>query len=191
MKLKFWASLVLFLASYLPLSVILLAQNFDLGATQRDLCIVSGQPCALPFANPILAIGTFAVCAICLILTILVLRLTKGGQSIDVLRAKHVSNDLMNYTLPYVVSFMGLGYDDGKSLFGFMVFLFWMFVISYRSGRVLMNPVLIVLGWRLYEIDYKFSASSSEKSGLMLSKVEPSGRVVAPKIEDILVLKGS
>jgi len=41
---------------------------------------------------------------------------------------------------------------DGKFL-GFMLFIILMFIITYRSGQILMNPFLLVAGWQLYELN--------------------------------------
>lgn len=63
-----------------------------------------------------------------------------------------VPNDLINYVFPYVVSFMGLELGNTGKVLGFCLFLGWMFLISYRSGQILMNPLLLVAGWQLYDI---------------------------------------
>ena len=46
---------------------------------------------------------------------------------------------------------MGISYDETEKLFGFGVFLFWMFAITYKSGQIIMNPLLLMFGWKLYE----------------------------------------
>ena len=38
----------------------------------------------------------------------------------------------MNYTLPYVVSFMSIEYHDTGKFVGLIIFLAWMFWITYR-----------------------------------------------------------
>jgi hypothetical protein len=62
----------------------------------------------------------------------------------------------MNYTLPYIVSFMSIDYQDIAKILGLAIFLVWMFWITYKSGQILLNPLLIVLGWRLYDLKYCF-----------------------------------
>lgn len=46
---------------------------------------------------------------------------------------------------------MGISYDETEKLFGFGVFLLWMFAITYKSGQIIMNPLLLMFGWKLYE----------------------------------------
>ena len=55
-----------------------------------------------------------------------------------------------------MVSFMSLDYEQGPKLVGFAAFLLWIFWITHKSGQIAMNPVLAVLGWKLYEIKYTF-----------------------------------
>ena len=70
---------------------------------------------------------------------------------LQVKRMKATPNEIINYTFPYVVSFMGIAYGDPQKLIGFVVFLLWMFAITLKSGQILMNPLLLIFGWKLYE----------------------------------------
>jgi high-affinity Fe2+/Pb2+ permease len=48
---------------------------------------------------------------------------------------------------------MGLDLGVNGKFFGFLLFIVLMFVITYRSGQILMNPFLLVAGWQLYELN--------------------------------------
>jgi hypothetical protein len=93
----------------------------------------------------------------------------KPSQDIEVISAKYIPTDLMNYTLPYIVSFMSIEYSDTGKFVGFVVFLLWIFWISHRSGQVILNPVLIALSWRMYEVEYKFPGGQVTHSGQALA----------------------
>ena len=80
------------------------------------------------------------------------LRKLRGQHDIVIEESKTIPNDLINYVFPYVVSFMGLEMGSSGKYYGFLLFLIWMFLITYRSGQILMNPLLLVAGWQLYEI---------------------------------------
>ncbi len=97
----------------------------------------------------------------------------------------------MSYTLPYVVSFMSLDYQDTGKFVGLLIFLGWMFLITYRSGQLILNPLFAVLGWRFYEIKYTFPGSSAEYLGRVLSKalLEPGKRYSHSVVQDILIIK--
>lgn len=97
----------------------------------------------------------------------------------------------MNYVLPYVVSFMSLDFKDTNKFFGFLVFLSWLFLITFRSGQIILNPLLIVFGWNLYEIKYKYPRSPNIFTGRMLSRVaiSPNTTYIQAPIQDVLIVK--
>lgn len=159
MQFRFLTALTIFLGSYLPLSLILLAQNYDYSASTMSLCWrLWSSDCRIPLKNPQFAIWAFLICAICFLITLIVLALIKPKHEIVILESRYIPTDLMNYTLPYVVSFMSIDYQDMSKFIGLAIFLGWMFWITYRSGQVLLNPLLIVFGWRLYDLRYRFPA---------------------------------
>jgi hypothetical protein len=105
----------------------------------------------------------------CLIVTVVSLKLIRPSQDIEVINAKYIPTDLMNYTLPYIVSFMSIEYSDTGKFVGFVVFLLWIFWISHRSGQVILNPVLIALSWRMYEVEYRFPGGQEKYTGKALA----------------------
>lgn len=109
---------------------------------------------------------------------------------IDISEVKHVPAELMSYTLPYVVSFMSLEYQETGKFVGLIIFLFWIFLITYRSGQLILNPLLVVLGWRLYEVKYRFPGDTKTYTGKALSKahLEPDIRYKQLQAQDILVI---
>ena len=97
----------------------------------------------------------------------------------------------MSYTLPYVVSFMSLDYQDTGKFVGLLIFLGWMFLITYRSGQLILNPLFSVLGWRLYEVKFAFPGNEGEYTGRALSRVllEPGKRYGHSAVQDISIIK--
>ncbi|MCX5577303.1 hypothetical protein [Kaistia terrae] len=191
MQFRILTALAIFLGSYLPLSFILLAQDFAYENLSGQICWAPWRDdCALPFKNPFFSIGIFLACVMCLIVTLVSLRLIKPKQEILIKEAKHVPSDLMNYTLPYVVSFMSISYQDSGKFVGFVVFLVWMFWISYKSGQIILNPMLIVLNWRLYDVSYEYVGGSGVQKANVLSKgsIEAGKRYFQVPIQEILVI---
>lgn len=164
MQFRILTAVVVFLGSYLPLSVILLAQDFDYDDLNGSLCWTFWKvSCRVPLKHPMFAIAILIVCAICFFATLIVLSVVKPRQEIVLLEARYIPTDLMNYTLPYVVSFMSIDYHDTSKFVGLLVFLAWMFWITYKSGQILLNPILIVFGWRLYELKYRYASDQSKQ----------------------------
>lgn len=194
MQFRVIPAFVVFLGSYLPLSLILLAQNFDYSFVDRPPCWRIWQDgCSLPLKNPAFAIGIFLACLICFALTLWALAAVRPKNEIIVQEARHVPADLMNYTLPYVVSFMSIDYQDAGKYIGVIIFLGWMFWISYKSGQIILNPVLIVFGWKLYDISYNHAASKQVHSANVLAQgaLTPGARYRQVPVQDILIIKPS
>lgn len=166
MQFRLLTAVVVFLGSYLPLAVILFSQNIDYQAFHSEFCWPLGAAfCVLPVRDAGYSISLLIVTSVCFGLTVLALGLVRTPQDVVVQEAEYVPTDLMNYTLPYVVSFMGINYQETDKFVGFCVFLTWMFWITHKSGQVLLNPILIALGWRLYNVTYNFPGSGDTHTG--------------------------
>ena len=86
---------------------------------------------------------------------------------------------------------MSIDYQDPSKCVGFLIFLGWMFLITYKSGQIILNPLLIVLGWRLYDISYRYAGSADVHSGnaLVSGRLEVGQRYRQAPVQDILVIK--
>ena len=194
MKLRVLYSALIFVGSYLPLAVILFVQDLHYDVLHNGLC--SGfwrrnVTCEAPLLHPRIALATLIVCSVSFCLTLTALRLFRPKSPIRVLEAKYIPAELMSYTLPYVVSFMSIGYQETGKLVGFTMFLFWMFWITHKAGQILLNPLLSVFGWRLYEVKYAFAGDTTTHSGraLVQGSIEPDQRFVQIAVQDILILR--
>ena len=170
----------------------MLAQDFRYHLLYSPLCWPpTADVCVLPFRNGIFPVLIFVTCAVCFVVSIGALSSIKPKTPLDIRDAKHVPAELMSYTLPYVVSFMSIDYHDTGKFVGFIIFLGWMFLITYRSGQLIVNPLLAVLGWRLYEIKYAFPGNSNEYTGRVLSRVSlvPGARYNHSAVQDILIIR--
>ena len=156
MQPKLISAIILFLGSYFPLSLILLIQDIKNEEWSEPFCWPSEwqNGCYIPhLEDPLRSIGFFGVCLVCLTLLFVLLRNLRPMHVLKVGAYKAIPTDLVNYVFPYVAAFMALELNKTGSWVGFLVFLAWMFVITYRSGQLLMNPLLIVAGWQIYEIE--------------------------------------
>lgn len=192
MQFRVLMAFAVFLGSYLPLSLILLAQNYDYAMRHQTFCWAfwTGE-CSLPFKNPAFAVGILVACLACFVITLGALAAVRPKQEIRVREAKHIPADLMNYTLPYIVSFMSIDYQEPAKFVRFVIFLGWMFWIIYKSGQIILNPLLIVLGWRLYEVSYSFAGSDNSQSAnaLVKGRIEAGQRYRQTPVQDILIIK--
>jgi LSD1 subclass zinc finger protein len=187
-------AVIVFLGSYLPLSLILLAQDFNYEAPKTTFCWrIWEAGCRIPLKNPRFAVSIFIACALCFLVTLIVLAVLKPKQEIFLVESKYIPTDLMNYTLPYVVSFMSIDYHDTAKFVGLVIFLGWMFWITYKSGQILLNPLLIVFGWRLYELKYRYTSDPTKQEYISraLSKgaIEAGDTCRQINVSDILAIK--
>lgn len=196
MQPRVWGALLIFLGSYLPLAVILAMQDVDQIVLQRPVCrdmSTFAETCALPLKHPVMALSFVVVCLISLSVAIVALTRLRMGSPIVLSSIKHVPSDLMNYTLPYVVTFMSLDYGDTPKLAGFLAFLGWMFWLTFRSGQLMMNPVLTIFGWQLYEVAYTYvGGSTTERQAVALAKgdLTPNATISHQTIQNIMVIRG-
>ena len=127
LQLRLAAAVVVFVGSYLPLSLILLVQDFDYGLNSGSGCWPlaeegpagpdvgpeAGTRCVVPLRHPGASLGFAATCGVCFAVTAYVLRITshRAKVSIVISRAKHVPSELMSYALPYIAAFMDTDYE--------------------------------------------------------------------------------
>lgn len=184
---------LIFLGSYLPLAIILAIQDIPTSWWTRPICTANDfahATCTFnPFVNPGLSLTFLGLSAIAVLLAWSSLRKLSYPFNIEVKRAKATPNEIINYTFPYVVSFMGITYGEPQKLLGFGVFLLWMFAITYKSGQILMNPLLLIFGWRLYEATIVINGVEKDVRVLKPGPLNP-GAATAQTVQDFYVLKG-
>lgn len=193
MNLRWYASLVIFFGSYLPLSIILLAQDFQFELLGKPLCIPSHDAdarCEIPLRNPYFSISIFAVCLFSFLFSLIALSQVKQKRSAKVVDAKYTPAELMSYTLPYVVSFMSLDYQETGKFLGIIIFLMWMFLIIHRSGQMILNPLLVVFGWRLFDVTYQQPGSTKVTLGRAIcrSDLNYDDQIKYDTIQSVLVV---
>lgn len=191
MQFRFWSGAALFLGSYLPLALILLVQDVGEKHWGSTLCGWRGNfDCTvMVFQHPWIAIGSVLAASAALYLTLLTMKAVRLKHRVRVLEVKSIPNDLIGYLFPYVVSFMGMSYGQPKEIAGFLVFWVVLFAITYRSGQILMNPLLVVLGWRLYDV----KMSVGEKEEVRSVRVLKRGKLLpgpqrAEEVQDVFLM---
>lgn len=175
MQLRILPSIIIFTGSYLPLSMILFVQDINytnLTSEGYSNIFAALANCKISLSHPFISTSILIACLTCFILTLSALEFFRVKNKLKVQDHKYIPTDLMNYSLPYVVSFMSIGYEETSKFIGLIIFLAWMFLITYKAGQVILNPVLIVFGWKLYDVTYIIAGDTTGKkhSKLLLSK---------------------
>ncbi|MGO2018870.1 hypothetical protein [Psychrobacter sp.] len=180
-----------FIGSYLPLALILAVQDIPSTWWQNSLCNVSklGECSFIPFGSPYLSIFFLLITFISVILSNTLLKKISHPYEARVDSFKAIPNDIINYVFPYVVAFMGLSYDTPEKLLGFAVFLIWMFAITYKSGQIMMNPLLLMFGWKLYEANIHINGHDREVRILSKSILSKNSYYRVQNIQNVYITK--
>lgn len=157
LRLRLWASLLIFISGYAPLLVILAV---------KDLQVVDLMPTP---QHPWL-FGTFVALAV--VSSLMVLKAVKSirsGLVVEVTKAANKSGEMFGYTIPYVLSFVRIDLGEWQTLVSLAIFLAMMFAVAYRTQTVFVNPVLAVAGYML--IDCTFKRAATETQAMVITRI--------------------
>jgi hypothetical protein len=191
MQIRLLPAVLLFLGSYLPLALILAVQDVKPDIWSRPFCRTWAvwSKCEFPsLANPTLAFVFLSISGLSLVFLLWVLKHFRGSTEMTIEESKTIPNDLINYVFPYIVSFMGVELGNPGKVIGFGLFMVWLFLISYRSGQILMNPLLLAVGWQLYEIRADVEGNKRVLRALSREAVVPGQTLRSCLVQGIYVL---
>jgi hypothetical protein len=148
----------LFISAYSPLFLILAVKDFDFY-------------CSYSFNHPIgisLLLGLSVLSVILLFVTINSIK--RGSMPVTVKAVKNRSVDLINYTIPYIVSFFGFDLAKVEDIIALSIFLLLLLLLTIKSKSVFMNPILLLAGYNLYDLEYEYDGKRDSK--IVISKHE-------------------
>lgn len=158
MKPKLLTAILLFISAYSPLFLILAVKDFDFY-------------CSYSFNHPIgisILLGLSVLSVILLFVTISSIK--RGNMPVTVKVVKNRSVDLINYTIPYIVSFFGFDLAKVEDIISLSIFLLLLLLLTIKSKSVFMNPILLLAGYNLYDLEYEFDGKPYSK--IVISKHE-------------------
>ena len=156
LKLRPWASLVLFISAYSPLLLILIIKDY-----------APVNPSWLP-RNPVLS-GLLLFVAVASSVAILrSVSEISGGLPVVVTKASNKSGDMFGYTIPYMLSFLRIDLGDWQTIASLLIFLAILFVMAYRTQTVFVNPILALAGYML--IDCTFKRGATEVQAMVITR---------------------
>ena len=158
MKPKILTAILLFISAYAPLFIILAVKDFDFSEALR-----------FKHSIPIYIILGFTFGSIGL-LFYSVSSIKKGNMPVKVKTVKSRSVDLINYTIPYIVSFFGFDLSKTEDVVSLTIFLLLMLLLTIKSKSVFMNPILLLAGYNLYDLEYEFDGKYN--TTIVISKYE-------------------
>lgn len=156
LRLRPWASLVLFLSAYSPLLLILIIKDYD---PTHLTCLPR---------SPVLSGILLLVAVLSSIATLRSVKEISGGLQVTVTKASNKSGDMFGYTVPYMLSFLRVDLGDWQTIISLLIFLMILFVMAYRTQTVFVNPILALAGYML--IDCTFTRGSHEIQAMVITR---------------------
>ena len=81
---------------------------------------------------------------------------------------------MINYTIPYLVSFVTVDkFFELPNLIAFALFMTLLFVLAWRTQSLFINPILAVMGYGLYDVQFQEGGSDRESVFLVKGQLEP------------------
>jgi hypothetical protein len=158
MKPKLITAILLFVSAYAPLFLILAVKDWDF-------------KCLNYFKHPVAIYIMLGLSALSVILLFVTVHSLKGGMVVKVKAVKNRSADLINYTIPYIVSFFSFDLSKMGDVISLSIFLLLMLFLTIKSKSVFLNPILLLAGYNLYDLDFIYD--KKEDYRIILSKEEP------------------
>ncbi|PKQ62525.1 hypothetical protein BZG02_12440 [Labilibaculum filiforme] len=148
------ASLFLFLSAYSPLWGIFLIQdlNFETWELSHPILVWIG-----------IGISIFS----CAVILFAVKQPKISVPPVKVIKASNRSGDLLNYSIPYMVSFFALDLDSINSLLSFTFFMLILYLLTLKTHSIFINPTLALFGYNLYNISYEQNSEILDKCCLV------------------------
>ena len=163
-----FARILLFLSSFLPLFII-----FFMLYMKKNIII----------ATVALTLGVVGFIGLWIWLQI-----AQGMNplQVTVTDVKRTDSEVMSYIVSYIIPFMATAFSDNTNeSLALLVFFLMIAVIYVNSSLIHVNPILNLMGYRLYEI----TTESGSTFSLLTKKRVSKGKVlrVVPTGEDMMI----
>ncbi|EJL6710288.1 hypothetical protein NMS01_003806 [Vibrio cholerae] len=151
---KLWVELLIFSSSYYPLFLILFIRDIGADSATIPIGLVSWNMNVSYWA-----LGCLLISSICTLATAILMRglfsKAQGSDEIVLLDVSPVRGDMLNYTLPFLIGLFAFDYQTWQSIASLFVFLVFMFAFTRKEKIIVLNPMFLLLGIRLFEIKYR------------------------------------
>ena len=64
------------------------------------------------------------------------------------------SGELINYSIPYMISFFVMDLGSANLLLSFGFFMIIMYILTLKTHNIFINPILAIMGYNLYDVHY-------------------------------------
>ncbi|MEL3900188.1 hypothetical protein [Treponema phagedenis] len=155
LRLRPFVALILFISAYSPLMLIMLIKQIDFN---------------MPYYlnSPITSLILLVVALLSSLVMLLTVKNINSGLVVTISKASSKSGDTFGYTIPYVLSFMDIDLSDWQTMVAIVLFLSVLFIMSYRTQTLFINPILAIAGYML--IDCTFKRQGKEIQAMVITR---------------------
>lgn len=173
---KIIPSIAIFISGYTPLFLIMIIKdikNFCWYQKTLPEPVVGIEEIKIPYwvqlSNPEIGITLLLLSVVSiLVLSYVIKHITTNPFEIVIQKAKSRSSEVVNYTIPYMISFVAFDLSKWQDLISLVVFLAILCLLSIRSQSIFINPILAAKGYGLYDCTY--TENGIKKECVMLSR---------------------
>jgi len=180
---KLWVEAIIFITAYYPLFLILLIRDIsNEGSNGVIIGFIESNYHVSCWALSLFLLASF-VSLLAAHLMRKNLTYQEGGIAINVLECWQIHGDMLNYTLPFLMGLFAFGYESWQSITALIVFLVFMFAFVSKDRVILLNPMLLLMGLRLYEMTFTEVGNQSKrtKKVLCLGELKASTTIIYTK----------
>jgi hypothetical protein len=149
-------SFIIFLSSYAPLSLLFAVRDFETKVKW--------------FSHPLFVYISLGLAVTSIIGLTLTMRAVRGQFQFTANAVSLRSNDLVNYSIPYLIAFFAVDFGKWQDVAALALFMGLLFLLTMKTQSLFINPILALQGWGLFEVE--FEESKIIKKGIFLSKYE-------------------
>lgn len=171
---RIWLKLILFFSSYSPLFLIIAILNVKLKDIHKVQDITSQDKIFL----------IISMLALFMLPNAILFYLIKRVRLFQPIKEKtdsfiNKNSDVMNYIVTYLIPFLSFNFDKLNQTIAFTILILVLAIVYIHSNIFYINPILIIFGYKIYEINDKFIVITK-------FKVKRNGRLKLYRIHDKL-----
>ena len=126
-------SVIIFLSSYAPLSMLFAIRDFD---TKTKW-----------FLHPKFVYISLGVAVVSIIALNFTMRAIRGQFVVTANTVTLRSNDLVSYSIPYLIAFFAVDFGKWQDVAALALFMTLLFLLALKTQGLFINPILSLQGW--------------------------------------------
>ena len=161
---------MLFISSYLPLTLILLVIDFHT-ITLTNWSFFWYSLFYHPIISLLLLFGTVLSCNTLITLLFYYRKESTDTKQIGNLRITSMDNEVLSYIFSYVLPFLSFPAERRILITG--ILMLFVCVIYIKSNLIMINPLVSLLGYHIFRVDYTnvdVDGNNDQGSIILLSK---------------------